>query len=100
MYVEEMLFDLGADAVRMASNVETAMALLDSGMPQFAVLDLNLSGHASYPIARRLDAAAVPYIFLTGYGAEGVDPVWRTRAILQKPATLDLLRQAVCSLLA
>lgn len=95
MYIEEILLDLGAAAVHLASTVETGLALLERAAPQFAVLDLNLAGRASYPIAQRLDTLSVPYLFLTGYGADGVDPAWRSRPIVQKPATFDILRKAI-----
>ncbi|MGE4062094.1 MAG: response regulator [Rhodospirillaceae bacterium] len=99
MYVEDLLFDLGAARVEIASSVGTAFALLDKALPQLAVLDLNLGGQASYPVARRLESTATPFFFLTGYGIDGVDPAWRRHPIVEKPASLDALRKAVCAVL-
>ena len=36
--------------------------------PDFAVLDVNLVGETSFPIAEKLKAAGVPFVFATGYG--------------------------------
>jgi len=100
MFVEELLLDLGAATVGFAANVPKGLALLEREQPNFAVLDLNLGGQASYPVAEKLESANVPYLFLTGYGIDGVDLAWRSRPILQKPTTLEALRKAICAILA
>jgi hypothetical protein len=38
-----------------------------------AVLDVNLDGEMVYPVADAVVARGVPFVFVTGYGAEGVD---------------------------
>ncbi len=65
---EEMLLRLGADGVDVAASVRDAMALLDRQMPAFAVLDVNLTGETSFPVAEKLQGAGVPFVFATGYG--------------------------------
>jgi light-regulated signal transduction histidine kinase (bacteriophytochrome) len=65
---EEMLLRLGADSVEVASSVRDAMAIMDRGMPKFALLDINLTGETSFPVAERLLKGGVPFVFATGYG--------------------------------
>lgn len=91
MLMEEFIFELGAGSVRMAPNVKIALELIDGAAPEFAVLDVNLGGGPSYPVARRLEDLAVPFLFVTGYGVSGMDDLWRTKVIVQKPASIDAL---------
>ncbi|RZL84824.1 MAG: GAF domain-containing protein [Sphingomonas sp.] len=65
---EQLLIDLGAESVRVASSVEEALRLLDEETLSFALLDINLGTETSWPIARRLRDLGVPFIFASGYG--------------------------------
>ena len=50
-----------------ADRLDRAMALLDAGAPDTAILDLNLgNGVTSRPVAERLHAAGIPFVILTG----------------------------------
>lgn len=65
---EDMLIRLGASGVDVASSVRDAISVIDSNAPDFALLDVNLVGETSFPIAERLKQAGVPFLFATGYG--------------------------------
>ena len=65
---EQLLIDLGAESVLVASSVEEALRLLDSETPGFALLDINLGTETSWPIAERLRQLGVRFIFASGYG--------------------------------
>lgn len=65
---EDALRALGAAQVLTAANVRHAMALIDSEDIHFALLDYNLGAETSAPIAERLVAAGIPFLFATGYG--------------------------------
>jgi two-component sensor histidine kinase/CheY-like chemotaxis protein len=52
-----------------------------------AFLDLNLSGEYVYPVASQLAERGIPYVFVTGYGGESIDPRFAQAPILQKPIT-------------
>lgn len=95
LWMEELITDLGAASVHMAPTAAAASEILDRGLPDFAMLDVNLGDGNSYPTARRLDEMAVPFIFLTGYGRAGVDDAWQGRTILQKPVSPEALRAGV-----
>lgn len=76
MLVEDELRDAGATVLGPAACVDDAMRLVeaaaaDGGMDA-AVLDLNLQGEWATPVADRLAALGVPFLFATGYG-EGCD---------------------------
>ena len=62
------LEDAGADVVGPVPSVGQALAIIESEeVLDAAVLDTNLGrGETAYPIADRLTAAGVPYLFATG----------------------------------
>jgi DNA-binding response OmpR family regulator len=97
---EDMLTELGCAAVLHASRVKEALALLANERPDVAMLDVNLAGEQAYPVAERLAAVNVPFVFATGYGSEGIPPNWASRPVVQKPFTLDMLGRAISAALA
>lgn len=100
LLVESMLMDFGCKDVCYASRVEEALAILAERTPDAAVLDVNLDGETVYPIARKLDAAEVPFVFATGYGAGGITDEWAGRPVIQKPFQSDTLASALTAALA
>jgi DNA-binding response OmpR family regulator len=97
--VEEFLAELGAPTVRHAARVRDALKVIDATTPSLAVLDVNLAGEQVFPVAERLRALNVPFIFVTGYGRAGVDARWDDCAVLQKPMDAQRLEQALRKLL-
>lgn len=99
MMIADILEDLGFEVIGPAASVSRALALIESEGPEVAVLDVNLGGEKVYPVAEALRSRAVPYLFLTGYGAAGVDPDFATVRILQKPVREAVLARAVTEVL-
>jgi DNA-binding response OmpR family regulator len=85
MLVEDALREAGFAVVGPAATVREAFQLLDSGDPHAVVLDLNLAGETSTPVADELAARGIPYVIATGYGAEGLPPGHRHAPVLAKP---------------
>lgn len=65
---EDALHEAGVDDVRIASNVEAAMAQIDERAPDFAMLDFNLGSETSEEVANVLLARGIPFCYATGYG--------------------------------
>ena len=99
LLLESMLMDLGCGEIWYAGGVEEALEILAERTPDVAVLDVNLAGEPAYPIARQLAAAAVPFIFATGYGAGGIQEDWAGRPVIQKPFQCETLALALASAL-
>lgn len=97
--LEDMLGELGAADVRHAGNLRTALAFLEDHTPDLAVLDVNLGGERVYPVAERLEAKGVTFVFTTGYGKGGIDPRWSARPVVQKPFNVEAMTQALRALL-
>lgn len=70
--------------------VEREAASLDG-----AVLDVNLHGENSYAIADALASRNVRFVFVTGYGAEALDPAYRHYPRCEKPFDARKLLQAL-----
>ena len=83
--LEDMLADLGCAVVGPAANVNQALAMIDAEAIDLAVLDVNLNGQMSYPIADALAARGVPFVFSTGYDKDSLLDGYRTFPVLQKP---------------
>jgi CheY-like chemotaxis protein len=91
MLVEDALLDAGAEVLGPAATVGEALALLEAEKPDAAVLDLNLAGETSTPVADVLAARGVPFVVATGYGAEGLPRAHAAVPVLAKPYDPDEL---------
>jgi CheY-like chemotaxis protein len=85
MNIEDMLVDLGHEVIALASRLETALAFARDATFDVAMLDVNLAGQASFPVAEVLRARGIPYLFATGYGIQGIAEAYRGAPVLQKP---------------
>ena len=88
MLIEDMLSDIGCRNVEVAPSVEAALAALEKTEPHFAMLDVNLNGKRSFPVADALKSRDIPFIFLSGYGAQGIERPYSGAKVLQKPFQL------------
>lgn len=98
--VEDMLTDLGHDVVEVAMRLPEALEAARGIDVDFAILDVNLDGLRSFPVADILAARAIPFAFATGYGAAGIDEAYRAAPVLAKPFMLDDLRRLVSRIVA
>lgn len=85
MLVEDALMDAGAEVVGPVATVADALELLRLQLPEAAVLDLNLAGETSTPVADELARRGVPFVVATGYGADGLPPGHGNVPVLAKP---------------
>lgn len=64
------------------------------------LLDVNLSGVPSFPIADELMSRNIPFAFVTGYGESGVADAYVELPLLQKPFRADDLKRVLGELKA
>jgi CheY-like chemotaxis protein len=100
MMLEEMLADLGCTSVSTAPSVRKALTLVDAHPFDVAMLDVNLGGETSFPIADALATRGVPFLFATGYDVQSLIDTHCSRPVLRKPFRDRELREALAGLLA
>jgi len=94
--ISRMLVDLNCRVVGPVSTVEKAMAQISAGACDAAVLDINLSGETSEPIAEMLTERGVPYFFVTGYASPMLlSARQRSHPRIHKPIAEAELRDAL-----
>ena len=97
--LEDMLADLGCAVVGPAARINQALAMIDAEAIDVAVLDVNLNGQMSYPVADALAARGVPFVISTGYDKTTLRDHYRTFPVLQKPIRRSELSDTLAKLL-
>src|SRR3981081_1405628 len=83
---EDTILGFGVKTVRTAASVATALDMISERPPDFALLDVGLVREKSFAIAERLDVLKIPFVFVTGYGADvRLPPACRGQPRVPKP---------------
>ncbi|CAO3427463.1 hypothetical protein [Azospirillum endophyticum] len=98
MVTQDALEALGCKVVGPATTVDEALRLVAAEPDlDFAILDVNVQGRQSFPIADILSRRRVPFLFATGYGKDIA--TGQAVPVLEKPFTPRQLEQAARALL-
>lgn len=97
LHMEELVSDLGHQVAATAMRLAEALEMAAHCELDFAILDVNLAGATSFPVADVLSRRGVPYLFATGYGSAGIGPPYDAQLILHKPVRLADLGRALGS---
>jgi CheY-like chemotaxis protein len=100
MLIEDIVLDLGHEVAAIAGRLADGLAKAEALDISCAVLDLNLNGERTYPIAQALKRRGVPFLFVTGYGASGLEPGWEDEVVVQKPFQPHELAQGLSHAIA
>lgn len=92
---EDMIEELGCTVTAHAASVAEALERVTAGAFDLALLDINLNGHMSTPVAEALQRAGKPFIFTTGYGSAGTQGAFPHAPVVAKPYTLTTLGRAI-----
>jgi len=93
LLLDDMLTDLGYTMAAEAGRLDEALVHAKDGEFDVAILDVNLNGQPITPVVEVLVARGVPFVFVTGYDADSVDPRFSGVPILQKPIERDMLQK-------
>jgi CheY-like chemotaxis protein len=95
MLIEMQLENLGCRVVGSASRLAEAMEKASTLDVDIGLLDVNLAGEMSYPVAAMLRARNVPVVFATGYGVAGRPAELHDVPVLTKPFLEEQLADAL-----
>ena len=89
----QMLEEIGHRVVGPAARLDAALDLVAAEPIDVAILDLNIGGQRSDPVAAALAARGIPFIFATGYDDTGVAA--GAAAVVRKPYTQTVIARAL-----
>jgi len=100
LLIEEMMLDCEVEMVGPATKLDEALDLAQHAHINGAVLDINLAGALTYPVADALRERGIPFVFTSGYGADGLPPRFHDVPSLSKPLNLDAFQRTLRSFTA
>lgn len=95
MQIEDVLLEMGHEVVGPTARILEALDFARHATLDFAILDVNIAGSQSFPVADILIAREIPFTFATGYGKEGILDEYCRHPVLSKPYQASDLRLAV-----
>jgi CheY-like chemotaxis protein len=100
MLIEDFLADLGCEVAGVASRLDEAAEKISVLAFDAAIVDINLNGDQTYPLAELLRKKGRPFVFATGYGTVGLPEALNGVPVISKPFDLHDLEKALTSALA
>ena len=91
-----LLEESGCQVVGPAGWLERGLELAEHEPLDGALLDINLHGDMSFPIAEALSRRGVPFVFVTGYEDRSIVPLaYRSAPRLDKPVADEHLMEVM-----
>jgi len=92
MDLQDTFEDAGFSVLGPVASVDPGLEIIRKTKPDVAMLDYNLGRETSIPIAQRLDAIKIPYVFLSGQVSRVVTANVKTeRKVIMKPFNAEAL---------
>lgn len=89
----------GAHVLGPVNSPRAAAAALDARVPDLAILDMNLRGASSLPVAERLQALGVPFLILSGFERTALPDTLAAAPLCRKPALSEEVLRRLAALL-
>lgn len=101
MELSDLLRDEGFAVIGPVPTVAAALAMLDRRLPDVCLLDVNLRGEQSVPVAQALHSRGVPFLLSSAYGPDTLDhiPAFAGAVNVGKPVSRQQLGAALATLL-
>jgi DNA-binding response OmpR family regulator len=92
MDLQDTFEDAGFSVLGPVASVNPGLDIISKTKPDVAMLDYNLGKETSIPIAHRLDAIKIPYVFLSGQVSSVVTANVETKhKVIMKPFNAEVL---------
>jgi DNA-binding response OmpR family regulator len=89
LLLETELAAIGCEIIGPIGRLDKALEMAQREAVDVAILDVNVNGNEVYPVAEALAARGIPFVFVSGYGRQGLRAPWGDRPTLQKPFRID-----------
>jgi two-component SAPR family response regulator len=90
----------GAEVIGPVASVNAALDIIVKTGLDAAVLDIKLEGEKAFPLADVLAARDIPFVFLTGYGAQDIPARHANVRRVEKPVTAATVCRALEAIFA
>lgn len=100
MHLEDIILDSAGTRATIVAHLDDALCAAETGSFRAAILDVNLQGRHSFPVADILKARGIPYAFVTGYGNRLIPPDHAGAPIVEKPFTEEQIRRVIARMSA
>jgi CheY-like chemotaxis protein len=98
MEVADILESAGYRVAGPAVDVKESLDLIETETVHAAVLDINLAGERSDPVADRLTELDIPFVYLTGHAGAVIEKRHRHADVVSKPFDDRSLLRAVAEM--
>ena len=96
MMLEDFLETLGHRVVGTCESVDEAIARVEQGGFDLAIIDVQLKdGKSVWPVADKLAENGLPFVLATGGHVEPPPAQHRDAPVLSKPYTIDSIEPAI-----
>ena len=85
IHLADMLSHRGFQVIGPCTSVEGALQAMAAHQPDAAILDIDLNGHMSFPVADALALLNVPFLWLSGSSPDTLPEHYRLRPFVSKP---------------
>jgi DNA-binding response OmpR family regulator len=93
---ENLVRSVGCQVAGPVARVDEALRIIDTHRIDAALLDVNLNGReTSFPLADELQRRGIPFLFVTGMGADFVSRAFPGIPVVQKPFQPAILSAAI-----
>jgi CheY-like chemotaxis protein len=100
LLIEDVLEELGYEMVGPVSKLEAAVKLARDETFDAAILDVNIRGGDTYPVATILRERGIPFVMASGYGGWALPDAFKGQPLLQKPFTAADVKKVIGAMLS
>jgi CheY-like chemotaxis protein len=93
--IADVLETAGCAVVGPYPRFDEALQAAEAEEFDTALIDVDLGGSQTFPVADALARRSLPFVFLTGYGRGGLPAAYSKRPIVGKPFTTQDILDAV-----
>jgi len=100
MMLEDFIQSLGHEVSGNCDSVGSALAEVEKGNFDLAILDVNLKGESVWPVASALRAKDIPFVLATGGHVDPPPAEFANVPTIEKPYTIDRVTPIIEAVLA